>query len=102
MKTSAMLFVLVSGVPPATMHAAAKTENQQAIVVSVETHGAQSNSNYAGPLDHCSHKFTPMTSAYGWVLPSTEQVMLPLSTIFRQSSPPTAQSRSILEITRCM
>jgi hypothetical protein len=49
MKTSVMLFVLVSGVLPATMHAAAKTEDQPAIVVSVETHGA--NSNYAGPLD---------------------------------------------------
>lgn len=51
MKTSVMLFVLVSGVLSATMHAAAKTEDQPAIVVSVEIHGAQSNSNYAGPLD---------------------------------------------------
>jgi hypothetical protein len=51
MKTSVMLFVLLSGVLSASMHAAAKTEDQPAIVVSVETHGPQSNSNDAGPLD---------------------------------------------------
>ena len=51
MKTSVMLFVLVSGVLSASMHAATKTEDQPAIVVSVETHGPQSNSNYVGPFD---------------------------------------------------
>jgi hypothetical protein len=38
MKTSATLFVLMSGVLPASMHGAAKTEDQPAIVVSVENH----------------------------------------------------------------
>ena len=51
MKTSATLFVLMSGVLSASMHGAAKTEDQPAIVVSVENHDPQSNSNYAGPLD---------------------------------------------------
>ena len=51
MKTSVMLFVLVSGVLSASMHAAARPEDQPAIVVSVELHDPQSNSNYAGPLD---------------------------------------------------
>ena len=46
-----MLFVLMCGVLLGSMHAAAKTEDQPAIVVSVESHGPQSNSNYAGPLD---------------------------------------------------
>jgi hypothetical protein len=51
MKTSVTLFVLMSGVLSASMHGAAKTEDQPAIVVSVENHDPQSNSNYAGPLD---------------------------------------------------
>src|SRR5258708_37787826 len=51
MKTSVMLFVLVFGVLLASTHAATKTEDQPAIVVSVETHDAQSNSNHGGPLD---------------------------------------------------
>ncbi len=51
MKTSATLFALMSGVLSASMHGAAKTEDQPAIVVSVENHDPQSNSNYAGPLD---------------------------------------------------
>jgi hypothetical protein len=51
MKTSATLFVLMSGVPSASMHGAAKTKDQPAIVVCVENHDPQSNSNYAGPLD---------------------------------------------------
>ncbi len=51
MKTSVMLFVLVSGALLASTHAATKTEDQPAIVVSVETHDAQSNFDYAGPLD---------------------------------------------------
>ena len=51
MKTSVMLFVLVSSVLSASMHAAARPEDQPAIVVSVELHDPQSNSNYAGPLD---------------------------------------------------
>jgi len=51
MKTSTTLFVLMSGVLSASMHGAAKTEDQPAIVVSVENHDPQSNSNYAGPLD---------------------------------------------------
>ena len=51
MKTSATLFVLMSGVLSASMHGAAKTEDQPAIVVSVENHDPQSNSNYAGPSD---------------------------------------------------
>jgi len=51
MKTSVMLFVLVSGVLAASMQAAAKTDDQPATVVSVELHELQSNPNYAGPLD---------------------------------------------------
>jgi hypothetical protein len=51
MKTRATLFVLMCGVLSASMHGAAKTEDQPAIVVSVENHHPQSNSNYAGPLD---------------------------------------------------
>ena len=51
MKTRATLFVLMCGVRSASMHGAAKTEDQPAIVVSVENHDPQSNSNYAGPLD---------------------------------------------------
>jgi hypothetical protein len=51
MNASATLFVLMAGVPSASMHGAAKTEDQPAIVVSVENHDPQSNSNYAGPLD---------------------------------------------------
>jgi hypothetical protein len=51
MKTSATLFVLMSGVLSASIDGAAKTEDQPAIVVSVENHDPQSNSNYAGPLD---------------------------------------------------
>ena len=51
MKTSVMLIVLMSGVLLGSVHAAAKTEDQPAIVVSVENHVPQSNSNYAGPLD---------------------------------------------------
>jgi len=51
MKTSVMLFVLVSGVLLASTHAATKTEDQPAIVVSVEPHDLQSNSNHGGPLD---------------------------------------------------
>jgi hypothetical protein len=50
MKTSATPFVLMSGVLSASMHGAAKTEDQPAIVVSVENHDRQST-NYAGPLD---------------------------------------------------
>ena len=45
MKTSATLFALMSGVLSASMHGAAKTEDQPAIVVSVENHDPQSNSN---------------------------------------------------------
>ena len=51
MKTSVTLFVLMSGVLSGSVHAAAKTEDQPAIVVSVENQGPRSNSNYAGPLD---------------------------------------------------
>jgi hypothetical protein len=51
MKTSVMLIVLMSGVLLGGVHAAAKTEDQPAIVVSVENHVPQSDSNYAGPLD---------------------------------------------------
>ena len=51
MKTSVTLFVLMSAVLSASMHGAAKTEDQPAMVVSVENHDPQSNSNYAGPLD---------------------------------------------------
>jgi hypothetical protein len=51
MKTSVMPFVLMSGVLLGSMQAAAKTEDQPAIVVSVQTHSPQCNSNYAGPLD---------------------------------------------------
>lgn len=51
MKTSFMLFVLVSGVLSGSVHAATKTEDLPAIVVSVETHQPQSNSNYAGSFD---------------------------------------------------
>ena len=51
MKTSMMLFVLVSGVLSASVHATAKTEDQSAIVVTVEPHDPQSNSNYGGPSD---------------------------------------------------
>jgi len=46
MKTSATPFVLMSGVLSASMHGAAKTEDQPAIVVSVENHDRQST-NYA-------------------------------------------------------
>jgi len=48
MKTSFMQFVLVSGVLLGSMHAATKTVDQTATVVSVESHEPQSNSNYAG------------------------------------------------------
>ncbi len=51
MKTSVMLIVLMSGVLSGSVHTAAKIEDQPAIVVSVENHVPQSNSNYAGPLD---------------------------------------------------
>jgi len=51
MKTSVMLLVLVSGVLLASMPAAANTEAQPALVVGVEPHDPQSNSNYTGPLD---------------------------------------------------
>jgi hypothetical protein len=51
MKTSVTLFVLMSAVLSASMHGAAKTEDLPAMVVSVENHDPQSNSNYAGPLD---------------------------------------------------
>jgi hypothetical protein len=51
MKSTAMLFVLMSGVLLGSMHAATSTEDQPATVVSVETHDPQSNSNYAVPLD---------------------------------------------------
>jgi hypothetical protein len=51
MKTSFMLFVLVSGVLSGSVHAATKTEDLPAIVVSVETHQPQSNTNYAGSFD---------------------------------------------------
>src|ERR1700733_14340977 len=48
MKTNFMLFVLVSGVLVGSMHAATKTVDQTATVVSVESHEPQYNSNYAG------------------------------------------------------
>ena len=51
MRSSVMLWVLVSGVLLASMHAAANTEPQPALVVGVESHDPQSNSNYTGPLD---------------------------------------------------
>ena len=51
MKTSVMLFVLVSGVLSASVHATARTEDQSAIVVSVEPHDPQSTFNYGGPSD---------------------------------------------------
>src|SRR3981081_4464275 len=51
MKTSVMLFVLMSGVLLGSVHAAAKAEDQPAIVVSAENQGPQSSPNYAGPLD---------------------------------------------------
>ena len=38
MKSTAMLFVIMSGVLLGNMHAAAKTQDQPAIVVTVETH----------------------------------------------------------------
>jgi hypothetical protein len=48
MKTNFMLLVLVSGVLLESMHAATKTVDQTATVISVESHAPQSNSNYAG------------------------------------------------------
>jgi hypothetical protein len=48
MKKSLMLFVFVSGVLLASMHATTKPGYQSATVVSVETHDTPSNSNYAG------------------------------------------------------
>ncbi len=51
MQTSVVLIVLASGMLSASMQAAAKAEDQPAIVVSVETHEPQSNSNYAGSSD---------------------------------------------------
>jgi hypothetical protein len=51
MKTSVMLLVFVSGLLLASMHPAASAEDQPALVVSVESHDPQSNSNYAAPLD---------------------------------------------------
>jgi hypothetical protein len=51
MQASVMLIVLASGVLSASMQAAAKTEDQPAIVASVEIHEPQSNSNYAGSSD---------------------------------------------------
>src|ERR1700722_19447082 len=48
MKTSFMLFVLVSGLLSGRMHAAIKTGDQTATVISVESYESQSNSNYAG------------------------------------------------------
>ena len=43
--------MLMSGVLSGSVHAVAKAEDQPALVVSVENHGPQSNSNDAGPLD---------------------------------------------------
>jgi hypothetical protein len=51
MNARVKLFVLVSAVLLASMHAAAKPGDQPVTVVSVEPRGPQSNSNYAGPLD---------------------------------------------------
>jgi hypothetical protein len=48
MKKSLVLFVFVSGVLLASMHANTKPGYQSATVVSVETHETPSNSNYAG------------------------------------------------------
>jgi hypothetical protein len=48
MKTNFMLFVLVSGVLVGSMHAATKTVDQTATVVSVESREPQYNSNYGG------------------------------------------------------
>jgi hypothetical protein len=48
MKKNFMLLVLVSGVLLESMHAATKTVDQTATVVSVESHEPQPNSNYAG------------------------------------------------------
>ena len=61
MKTSVMLLVLVSGVLLASMPAAANTEAQPALVVGVESHDPQSNSNYTGPLDS-----TPQPPIYSY------------------------------------
>jgi hypothetical protein len=61
MRTSFMLIVLLSGVLSANMNAAMKTGELPATVVSVESHGTQSDSNYAGtnPSD-----FTPHSEFY--------------------------------------
>jgi hypothetical protein len=48
MKTTFMLLVLVSGALLESMHAATKTVDQTATVISVEGHETQYNSNYAG------------------------------------------------------
>jgi hypothetical protein len=48
MKTNFILLVLVSGLLLGTMHAATKTVDQTATVVSVDSHEPQYNSNYAG------------------------------------------------------
>ena len=51
MKSTVLLFVLMSGVLLGRMHAATTTKGQPAIVISVEAHDPQSNSNYAVSLD---------------------------------------------------
>jgi hypothetical protein len=61
MKTSVMLLVLVSGVLLASMPTAANTEAQPALVVGVESHDPQSNSNYTGPVDS-----TPQPQIYSY------------------------------------
>lgn len=48
MKTNFMRLVLVSVVLLESMHAATKTVDQTATVISVESHETQYNSNYAG------------------------------------------------------
>jgi hypothetical protein len=65
MKSSAMLFVVICGVLLGSMDAAAKTEDQTAIVVSVAAHDPQSNSNYAGPFDS---PLQPETYSYDIVI----------------------------------
>ena len=51
MKSTVLLFVLMSGVLSGRMHAAATTKGQSALVISVEAHDPQSSSNYAVSLD---------------------------------------------------
>jgi hypothetical protein len=100
MKTSVMLLVLVSGVLLASMPAAANTEAQPALVVGVESHDPQSNSNYTGPLDS-----TPQPQIYSYDIDiRVGSTMYPTSYDSAFDDLPAVltsinQSRSISEIT---